>query len=179
MLMEYILRIIHKFQRRNCLKFCDHDQMPFSFLMVGSSFIYIYIYLSCTNPLYLDQHTVLMEKTCFLFPLSVSPLIMLQFYMASLVIVIVPNFTIDQFVLHALKAQISYDQHNVLINNWSTSFSICNRVDITCGSSHNRVIALNLSYMDLIGTIPPHVGNLYSQRVVSSLPVATFILRMQ
>jgi hypothetical protein len=41
MLMEInVLRITHNFQRRNCLKFCDHDRHPFSFLMVGSSYIY-------------------------------------------------------------------------------------------------------------------------------------------
>ncbi|XP_062170493.1 probable LRR receptor-like serine/threonine-protein kinase At3g47570 [Alnus glutinosa] len=80
--------------------------------------------------------------------------------MASLVIATVPNLTIDQSALLALKAQISYDPYNVLTNNWSTNFSICNWVGITCGSNHHRVIALNLSYMDLVGTIPPHLGNL-------------------
>jgi LRR receptor-like serine/threonine-protein kinase FLS2 len=64
--------------------------------------------------------------------------------------------SVGHFLLHC---EVAYAIWNVT-NNWSTSFSICNRVSITCGSSHNRVIALNLSYMDLIGTIPPHVGNL-------------------
>jgi hypothetical protein len=37
--------------------------------------------------------------------------------MASLVIATVPNLATDQFALLALKAQISYDPHNVLTNN--------------------------------------------------------------
>ncbi|XP_059442105.1 putative receptor-like protein kinase At3g47110 [Corylus avellana] len=80
--------------------------------------------------------------------------------MASLVIATLPNITTDQSALLALKAQISYDPYNVLTNNWSIGSSICNWVGITCGSDHRRVIALDLSYMDLIGTIPPDVGNL-------------------
>jgi hypothetical protein len=122
--------------------------------------LYVYICIASLE-LALIPFTSIMEKlNCFLFLLCVSPLVMLQFYMASLVIAAVPNFTTDQSALLALKAQISYDPHNVLTNNWSTSFSICKLVGITCGSNLHRVIALNLSYMDLVGTIPPHVGNL-------------------
>jgi LRR receptor-like serine/threonine-protein kinase FLS2 len=100
-----------------------------------------------------------MERTSFLFSLFVA-LLMVQFYLASLVIATVPNIITDQSALFALKAQISYDPHNVLTHNWSTNTSVCNWIGITCGFRHRRVIALNLSYMSLIGTIPPHVGNL-------------------
>jgi LRR receptor-like serine/threonine-protein kinase FLS2 len=89
---------------------------------------------------------------------------MVQCYMASPDVTNVPNITTDQPALLALKANISsnisYDPHNVLTNNWSTGTSVCNWIGITCDLHHHRVIASNLSYMDLIGTIPPHIGNL-------------------
>ena len=135
----------------------------FYFFILQSPCIYI-IYvvsheLAQINPQYLDQHKLIMERTCFPFLLCVS-LFTVQFYMASLVIATLPNITTDQYALLALKAQISYDPYNVLTNNWSTGSSICNWVGITCGSRHRRVTALNLPYMDLVGTIPPHIGNL-------------------
>jgi LRR receptor-like serine/threonine-protein kinase FLS2 len=85
---------------------------------------------------------------------------MLQCYVASLDVANVPNISSDQLALLALKASITYDPHNVLTNNWSTSTSVCNWIGITCGFRHHRVTALNLSYMGLVGTIPPHIGNL-------------------
>jgi hypothetical protein len=100
-----------------------------------------------------------MERTCFPFPFFVA-LLMLQCYMASLDVANVPNISTDQLALLALKARITYDPRNVLTNNWSTSTSVCNWIGITCGFRHHRVTALNLSYMGLVGTIPPHIGNL-------------------
>ncbi|XP_041026906.1 probable LRR receptor-like serine/threonine-protein kinase At3g47570 [Juglans microcarpa x Juglans regia] len=70
------------------------------------------------------------------------------------------NVTTDQSALLALKDHVSYDPDHVLTNSWSTSTSVCTWVGVTCGSKHLRVKALNLSYMDLVGTIPPHIGNL-------------------
>ncbi|KAK5786885.1 hypothetical protein PVK06_041533 [Gossypium arboreum] len=70
------------------------------------------------------------------------------------------NITIDQSALLALKSHITHDPHNLLATNWSTSTSICNWIGVTCGSRHHRVIALNLSSMDLTGTIPSQLGNL-------------------
>ncbi|KAG7959953.1 hypothetical protein I3843_10G095400 [Carya illinoinensis] len=69
------------------------------------------------------------------------------------------NITTDRSTLLSLKASIS-DLHHVFTNNWSTSTYVCNWVGVTCGSKHLRVKALNLSYMGLVGTIPPHIGNL-------------------
>ncbi|KAB1227491.1 LRR receptor-like serine/threonine-protein kinase EFR [Morella rubra] len=47
------------------------------------------------------------------------------------------------------------------MSNWSTSTFVCIWIGVTCGNSkHRRVIALNLFYMCLTGTIPPYVGNL-------------------
>ncbi|XP_059436376.1 probable LRR receptor-like serine/threonine-protein kinase At3g47570 [Corylus avellana] len=99
-----------------------------------------------------------MERACFLFPIFMA-ILMVHFYKASLVIASVPNVTTDQSALLALKTQISYDPRNIL-TNWSAGTSVCSWIGITCGLRHHRVTALNLSYMGLIGTIPPHMGNL-------------------
>ncbi|MBA0820268.1 hypothetical protein Gohar_025572 [Gossypium harknessii] len=69
------------------------------------------------------------------------------------------NITADQLNLLALKSYISHDPH-LLVTNWSTSTSVCNWIGVTCGSRHHRVIALNLSNMDLTGIIPSELGNL-------------------
>ncbi|KAK8972077.1 hypothetical protein V6N11_061885 [Hibiscus sabdariffa] len=71
-----------------------------------------------------------------------------------------PNITTDQSALLALKSHITHDPHNLLATNWSTSTSVCNWIGVTCGSRHHRVTALDLSSMDLTGTIPSQLGNL-------------------
>ncbi|XP_070680534.1 probable LRR receptor-like serine/threonine-protein kinase At3g47570 isoform X1 [Malus domestica] len=71
------------------------------------------------------------------------------------------NISTDQSALLALKSHITIDPQNILTTNWSTSISdICNWVGVTCSARHLRVTTLNLSYMGLTGTIPPHLGNL-------------------
>ncbi|MBA0576346.1 hypothetical protein Golob_028088, partial [Gossypium lobatum] len=70
------------------------------------------------------------------------------------------NFSTDQSALLALKAHIVSDPQKMLKTNWYTTTSICNWVGLTCGSRHQRVIALNLSSMLLTGTVPPHTGKL-------------------
>jgi hypothetical protein len=42
---------------------------------------------------------------------------MVQSYIASLAFATVPNITTDQAALLALKTQISYDPHNVFVDN--------------------------------------------------------------
>ncbi|PQQ07402.1 putative LRR receptor-like serine/threonine-protein kinase [Prunus yedoensis var. nudiflora] len=69
------------------------------------------------------------------------------------------NITTDQGALLALKAHITGDPENILVN-WSATTSVCNWVGVTCGARHLRVSVLNLSYMGLTGTIPPNLGNL-------------------
>ncbi|QHO54112.1 LRR receptor-like serine/threonine-protein kinase EFR isoform [Arachis hypogaea] len=70
------------------------------------------------------------------------------------------NITTDQSSLIAFKNHISQDPNNVLTKNWSHNTHVCNWVGITCGSSHHRVVSLNLSNMGLIGTVPPNLANL-------------------
>ncbi|TYH74378.1 hypothetical protein ES332_D05G394800v1 [Gossypium tomentosum] len=71
----------------------------------------------------------------------------------------VRNLNSDQFALLEFKDRIAGPQ-NVLANNWKASTSVCNWIGVSCGIFHKRVIALNLTSMNLRGTIPPHLGNL-------------------
>ncbi|KAL1334651.1 hypothetical protein AAHE18_11G192600 [Arachis hypogaea] len=71
------------------------------------------------------------------------------------------NMASDESALVAMRDHFnSLDPNNVLASNWSSSTSVCNWIGVTCGSSHRRVTALNLAYMALDATIPPHLGNL-------------------
>ncbi|KAK5834035.1 hypothetical protein PVK06_017906 [Gossypium arboreum] len=65
----------------------------------------------------------------------------------------------DQYALLEFKDRITGPQ-NVLANNWTASTSVCNWIGVSCGILHKRVIALNLTSMNLRGTIPPHLGNI-------------------
>ncbi|XLR46135.1 hypothetical protein S83_030795 [Arachis hypogaea] len=69
--------------------------------------------------------------------------------------------TDDESALLAFKSSITSDPNHML-GNWSTSSSssLCNWVGVICDSDNGRVKSLNLSNMGLVGTIPPHVGNL-------------------
>ncbi|KAL3638683.1 hypothetical protein CASFOL_016590 [Castilleja foliolosa] len=69
------------------------------------------------------------------------------------------NFTTDQNALIAFKNTISVDGL-VLKQNWSTNTSVCYWIGVSCGPKHQRVTALNVSGLELKGTIAPHLGNL-------------------
>ncbi|XP_021287623.1 receptor-like protein 12 [Herrania umbratica] len=71
-----------------------------------------------------------------------------------------PNIATDQSALLALKAHVTHDPLNLLATNWTSGTSVCNWIGVTCGSHHQRVTTLDLSNMNLTGTIPPHLGNL-------------------
>ncbi|GMI63603.1 FLAGELLIN-SENSITIVE 2 [Hibiscus trionum] len=71
----------------------------------------------------------------------------------------VRNLSTDQFALLQFKDRVM-DPQNVLANSWNASSSVCSWVGVSCGSIHERVVALNLTNMDLTGTIPPHLANL-------------------
>uniref|UniRef100_A0A3Q7GM76 Protein kinase domain-containing protein n=1 Tax=Solanum lycopersicum TaxID=4081 RepID=A0A3Q7GM76_SOLLC len=95
-----------------------------------------------------------MERICnLLFALAVF--IMLHHHTSSLA-----NISTDEAALLALKSHISSDPNNILARNWSSSSPVCSWIGITCSSRHHRVTALDISSMQLHGTIPPHLGNL-------------------
>ncbi|XP_047964983.1 LRR receptor-like serine/threonine-protein kinase EFR [Salvia hispanica] len=66
----------------------------------------------------------------------------------------------DQTALLALKTRITADPSRVLARNWTNSSSVCSWIGVACSLRHQRVAALNLSYMSLSGTIPPQLGHL-------------------
>ncbi|KAL7243536.1 hypothetical protein ACSBR1_015854 [Camellia fascicularis] len=98
-----------------------------------------------------------MEKTCFLVCVT---MLLLVHCLAPCLAMTVTNISTDQSALLALKAHISSDPNKVLLNNWTTGSSVCNWIGVICNTRHKRVAALNIPDMGLIGTIPPHLGNL-------------------
>ncbi|XP_061373650.1 receptor kinase-like protein Xa21 [Gastrolobium bilobum] len=96
-----------------------------------------------------------MEKTFFLLTFVLS----FHHFMASPDISNI-NVTIDQSTLMAFKSYITLDPQDMLAKNWSTSDSVCNWFGVTCDTKYGRVTGLNLTNMNLNGTLPPHLGNL-------------------
>ncbi|KAJ4718181.1 Receptor-like protein kinase [Melia azedarach] len=72
------------------------------------------------------------------------------------------NFTTDKDALLALKAHITNDPTNFLAKYWTTSISVCNWPGVTCDKIQRRVTTLNISGLNLAGTIPSQLGNLSS-----------------
>nr|XP_027111962.1 probable LRR receptor-like serine/threonine-protein kinase At3g47570 isoform X2 [Coffea arabica] len=71
------------------------------------------------------------------------------------------NVTTDQLALLALRDRmINSEPREILAKNWSITSSVCDWIGVTCGSRHRRVTALNISKMNLTGTLPPQLGNL-------------------
>ncbi|XP_045807595.1 putative receptor-like protein kinase At3g47110 [Trifolium pratense] len=97
-----------------------------------------------------------MAKLCSLFFfLSLS----LNYYFFTCLAISRKNITTDELSLLAFKSSITLDPH-LMVQNWSTSSSLCTWVGITCDEQHGRVHSLDLSGMELEGTISPHLGNL-------------------
>lgn len=64
----------------------------------------------------------------------------------------------DRLALLEFKGQI-LDQDGVL-NSWNHSQHHCRWRGVTCGTRHQRVIALTLTGKSLSGTLSPYIGNL-------------------
>ncbi|PHT44766.1 hypothetical protein CQW23_13924 [Capsicum baccatum] len=102
----------------------------------------------------LQLHAIMGRSCNLLFALAVF---ILLHHDTSLVLV--PNICTDEAALLALKSHISYHRNNILARNWSSSTPICSWIGITCSTLHLRVTALDISRLELHGTIPPHLGN--------------------
>ncbi|KAH9667860.1 protein kinase domain-containing protein [Citrus sinensis] len=72
------------------------------------------------------------------------------------------SITTDQQALLSLKGHVTEDPANFLARNWNTSSSVCNWTGVTCDVRTHRVTALNISGLNLTGTIPSELGNLSS-----------------
>ncbi|KAH9714609.1 protein kinase domain-containing protein [Citrus sinensis] len=78
------------------------------------------------------------------------------------------TITADQDALLSLKAHITHDPTNFLAKNWNTSISFCNWTGVTCDVHSHRVTILNISGLNLTGTIPSQLGNLSSLQSLKS-----------
>ncbi|XP_023742217.1 probable LRR receptor-like serine/threonine-protein kinase At3g47570 isoform X1 [Lactuca sativa] len=101
-----------------------------------------------------------MEKNTFSFNVTISLLILNYYWVCT-----AGNgayLSTDQHALEAIRAQITVDHSGVLSKNWTSDTSFCTWSGVSCGVQvqTQRVIALRLSSMGLVGKISPYIGNL-------------------
>ncbi|KAK4753053.1 hypothetical protein SAY87_021851 [Trapa incisa] len=65
----------------------------------------------------------------------------------------------DRETLIAIKQKISHDPLRVL-DSWNDTIHFCQWPGVACNPRHQLVTGLNLSSLHLVGSLPPHIGNL-------------------
>ncbi|PQM34531.1 putative LRR receptor-like serine/threonine-protein kinase [Prunus yedoensis var. nudiflora] len=65
----------------------------------------------------------------------------------------------DRAALLDLKKRITQDPLHVM-NSWNDSIHFCSWVGVTCNNSTKRVLILMLNSKNLVGFLPPSIGNL-------------------
>ncbi|KAL7224474.1 hypothetical protein ACSBR1_025850 [Camellia fascicularis] len=68
------------------------------------------------------------------------------------------NFT-DQWALLAFRSHIILDP-NIKLGNWTIETNFCDWVGVSCSRHRQRVTALSLGNIGLVGSISPYIGNL-------------------
>ncbi|PIM97713.1 Serine/threonine protein kinase [Handroanthus impetiginosus] len=97
-----------------------------------------------------------MEKKSILY--FVATILFFQFIITSCMAT--PSIKTDQAALLTVKSSISLNPENIISRNWSSSTPVCTWIGISCSSRHQRVTSLNISSMNLEGSIPREIGNL-------------------
>ncbi|KAL8511522.1 hypothetical protein ACS0TY_018067 [Phlomoides rotata] len=97
-----------------------------------------------------------MEKSCY----SIFAFAVLLVSVTLMPCLAKTSATTDQSALVSLKALLTLDPHHILTRKWTNSSSVCSWIGVTCGLRHHRVTALNISNMNLSGTISPQLGSL-------------------
>ncbi|GLT83943.1 hypothetical protein SLE2022_022060 [Rubroshorea leprosula] len=73
----------------------------------------------------------------------------------------------DRLALLAFKDRIVGDPLGIL-TSWNESSHFCNWTGVLCSKNHQgRVTVLNLGGQKLVGSIPPHIGNLSFLRQIN------------
>ncbi|KAG8649423.1 hypothetical protein MANES_08G090100v8 [Manihot esculenta] len=72
----------------------------------------------------------------------------------------------DILALLDFKNLITQDPLRVM-SSWNDSVHFCNWIGVSCSSSNDRVITLNLNSKKLAGSIPPSIGNLTHLTVIN------------
>ena len=80
--------------------------------------------------------------------------------------VVCGNNETDRLALLEFNAKITHDPFGVF-SSWNDSIHFCQWRGVTCGRRHQRVTALDLQSLKLVGSISPHIGNLSFLRNIS------------
>lgn len=115
--------------------------------------MHLYFGIVSSDSLYISVSVSTMTTLCLSFPLS---LLFLSFFLSSSA----HSFHDDRQLLLEFKSSITRDPHQSMAD-WSSDTPFCNWSGVTCRHHHqmDRVIALDLTAMDLQGIISPSLGN--------------------
>ncbi|XP_048430476.1 probable LRR receptor-like serine/threonine-protein kinase At3g47570 isoform X2 [Pyrus x bretschneideri] len=65
----------------------------------------------------------------------------------------------DRLALLDFKKMITEDPQNIM-SSWNDSTDFCGWRGVTCNNSNKRVLTLKLNSQNLVGSLPPSIGNL-------------------
>ncbi|KAF3655223.1 putative vacuolar cation/proton exchanger 3-like [Capsicum annuum] len=94
-----------------------------------------------------NPSVIVMGRSCnLLLPLAVF-ILLIHFHTS---LSTVTNISTDEASLLSFKSHsISFGPNNILATNWSSSSPVCSWIGVSCSSRHHRVVALDISSMQL------------------------------